>query len=247
LGGGHWWLTEGYWPLLDDLRQAMRAATPGKMLTTECNAETYARHFDGFLTWHCQVDKAVPVLAAIYGGKIQSFGRSYGGDHAAHRMRIAQSLVFGEQLGWIDPSIVLDDPDTGNMFRRYAKMRHHLLAHLARGTLARPPQTDGAITEVTADWAWGGKRIVTDSALQAAAWRAVDGSVAFLFANSSLQKLNFVWEFAAHDYGLEPGNLVVRPVDADGPEALQSTDGAFRREIDIEPLGVAAFVLSNAE
>jgi len=37
LGGGHWW-TEGYWKLLDAIRQTI---PPDRMLTTECNGEPY--------------------------------------------------------------------------------------------------------------------------------------------------------------------------------------------------------------
>ncbi len=69
-GGGHWW-NEGYWKMLELIRQDMR---PDQMLTTECNAEPFLRWFDGYLTWHWQYDGQVPAFPAVYGGAIQMFG-----------------------------------------------------------------------------------------------------------------------------------------------------------------------------
>ena len=51
LGGGDWWTVEGYWPMLSSLQ---RRLPPGKMITSECNAESYSRWLDGLLTWHFQ-------------------------------------------------------------------------------------------------------------------------------------------------------------------------------------------------
>ena len=89
------------------------------MITTECNAEPFIRWMDGYLTWHWQYDGAVPVFPAIYGGTIQMFGRSYGGGDTrdlALRMRAAQQLVYGEQLGWINPRMLLDS-ESKDFFR----------------------------------------------------------------------------------------------------------------------------------
>ncbi len=75
LGGGHWWV-EGYWEMLQSIRDAM---PEGGMLTSECNAEPYARWLDGYLTWTWQHDGQVPAFMAVYGGAIQMFGRAYRG------------------------------------------------------------------------------------------------------------------------------------------------------------------------
>ncbi len=58
LGGGHWWV-EGYWAMLQSIRDAM---PEGAMLTSECNSEPFARWFDGYLTWTQQHDGQVPAL-----------------------------------------------------------------------------------------------------------------------------------------------------------------------------------------
>ena len=102
LGGGHWWV-EGYWKMLQSIRDAM---PKDRMLTSECNAEPYIRWFDGYLSWTWQYDGQVPVFPAVYAGAIQNFGRAYRGGTTgdlALRMKAGQQLVFGEQIGWIDP------------------------------------------------------------------------------------------------------------------------------------------------
>jgi hypothetical protein len=199
LGGGHWWTQGGYWPLLSELQAKL---PPDKMITTECNAESYARWFDAYLTWHWQQQDMVPAFPAIYAGRVQLFSRAYnGGDQQAHWMRIGQQLVFGEQLGWVDPANILPHADTADFMRRAARARYDNLAYLAEGRMARPPKVEGQIPDVTADWAWSGKWIVTDSALQKGAWFAEDGSLLLVFANVSGEALSAELAFDAADYG----------------------------------------------
>jgi hypothetical protein len=193
LGGGYWWTTKGYWPMLTALNGTIDRKFPQKMLTTECTAEPFTHLFDAYLTWNYQYQGMVPAFAAIYGGKIQMFSRAYNGnDQQAHRMKMGQSLVFGEQLGWIGPGIVEKQPVTAGYLRRCSRVRHRLLKYLSEGRMARPPVVAGEVPQVTADWAWGGKRLITDSALQRAAWQAEDGSVAFVA---------FRWEAVRFDGG----------------------------------------------
>ncbi len=104
-GGGDWW-TAGYWEMLNRIHKDL---PPDRMLTTECNAEPYAHVFDGYLTWHWQYDGQVPAFPAVYGGALQMFGRAYRGGATkdlALRMKAGQQLVFGEQIGWLSPSVV---------------------------------------------------------------------------------------------------------------------------------------------
>lgn len=189
LGGGHWWNQEGYWPMLDGIRRAKPAET---MLTTECNAEPFLRWFDGYLTWHWQYDGQVPLFPAVYGGAVQMFGRAYRGGATkdlALRMKAAQQLVWGEQLGWLDPHLVRE---TNNFafFREAVRLRWNLRRYFHAGEMARPPALSGSIPSVTADWQWSGTWPVTTSALLAGAWRLPrDRSFVVLFANVSDQAI----------------------------------------------------------
>lgn len=186
LGGGHWWTTQGYWPMLTKLRADLAHEFPGKMLTTECTAEPYLHCFDGYLSWHWQENNAVPLFPAIYGDKIRLFSRSYGaaGDvDLVHRMKMAQQFVFGEQLGWLDPGVIKEEK-AGPYLRSLAQTRWRLREYF-RGRMMRPPVVEGDVERITGDWQWGGVRMVTLAAVQAGAFRAEDGRVAVVVTNFS--------------------------------------------------------------
>jgi hypothetical protein len=172
------------------------------------------------------------------------FSRAYNGnDQLAHRMKMGQSLVFGEQLGWIAPAIVDEHPDTAAYLRRCARMRQKLRAYLACGYMARPPQVTGDIPDVTADWAWSGEWPVTDSALQRAAWRAEDGSVAFVFANTTENPLPFAWHFDVAQYGLAATGLQIRELTEDTESDPAACEGVFDRGVTLDPVMVKAFIV----
>lgn len=244
LGGGHWWTQDGYWPMLTDLQARL---PEGKMITTECNAEPYVRWFDGYLTWHWQHQDMVPAFSAIYAGRIQLFSRAYGGnDQQAHCMKIGQQLVFGEQLGWLEPASILPHEDTADFMRRAAQLRYRLLDFLAWGRMGRPPRVEGNIPEVTADWAWYGKWMVTDSALQRGAWWARDGRLLLVFANTSSEPVSAELVFDPRTYGW-PGDarLTVAEQNLQGAGQPVVETGRFRRSLELPARGLLALVVQR--
>ena len=103
-GGGGWW-QKNYRELLSQLNSAK---PKDKVFTTEANAEVYSNSVDGFLSWMwggsiCDV----PAFMSIYGTKVCVFGRNtYGAvkkNDLAWKYNLAKELVFGQQLGWINP------------------------------------------------------------------------------------------------------------------------------------------------
>lgn len=236
LGGGQWWTKDGYWKMLTDLRAEIKRRHPEKMLTTECNAEPYAHLFDGYLTWHWQYQNQIPLFSAVYGGKVQMFGRAYRGGATkdlALRMKAAQSLVFGEQIGWIDPN-VYKDPIGGPFIRRMARLRYALKDYLAVGDMARPPRVVGDIPKVTADWQWSGEWIVTTDALLSGVWRAKDGRVALIFVNVTDLELSAELVFDGEKYGFKKGaRLLVTPRTEEGTQSAKSELSSFRRRITL--------------
>ena len=230
LGGGHWW-TEGYWALVESIRKAKPADC---MLTTECNAEPYTQVFDGYLTWHWQYDNQVPVFPAVYGGAIQMFGRAYRGGPGkdlALRMKAGQQLVYGEQIGWLDPGVI-HEKGNAEFLRQVVRLRYALRRYFYAGEMARPPRLLGTIPRVTADWQWSGSWPVTTDALLAGAWRLPrEKKLMLLLVNVSDEPVQATLDFDATRYDLPAGPLALTRIGQDGPEETAPVPRAFLRAV----------------
>jgi len=243
-GGGHWW-TAGYWELLDRIHKDL---PPDRMLTTECNAEPYAHVFDGYLTWHWQYDGQVPAFPAVYGGVLQMFGRAYRGGETkdlALRMKAGQQLVFGEQIGWLSPSVV-DEAENFAFFRQVVRLRWLLKRYFYAGQMARPPKLVGDIPRVTADWQWSGHWPVTTDALLAGAWSLpADKQLVLLFVNVSDLPLTVACDFDAEHHGLSGETFEAVELAAEGEGQKWTAPRAFRRDLTLSARTARAWQLSG--
>ena len=234
LGGGHWW-TEAYWALLDRIHQAM---PDDRMLTTECNAEAYAHRFDGYLTWHWQYDGQVPAFPAVYGGAIQMFGRAYRGGATkdlALRMKAGQQLVYGEQIGWINPGVI-HEKENAEFLRQVVRLRHHFRRYFYAGEMARPPKLVGEIPKLTADWQWSGEWPVTTDAVMTGAWAlSNENRLVLLFVNVGEEPVSAELDFDAGLYGLRAEKLRVVNLTAENEEESFTTPPSLRRELTFPP------------
>jgi len=239
LGGGHWW-NEGYWKMLDSIRQAMPR---GAMLTTECNGEPFIRWFDGYLTWHWQRDGQVPAFPAVYGGTLQMFGRAYGGGETrdlALRVKTAQQLVFGEQIGWLDPGII-KEKDNADFFRRVVSTRAQFSRYFYAGEMARPPKLIGDVPSVRADWQWSGHWWVTNDAVLTGAWQMPKAKrLVMIFANVSDEPVTAMVRFDPVAYGIRARKMVCEL--SLGDDALAETlplsferQSVFERQVVFKP------------
>jgi len=201
LGGGHWW-NEGYWKMLAAIRRAM---PPGTVLTTECNGEPFLRWFDGYLTWTWQRDGQVPAFPAVYGGTVQMFGRLYGGGETkdlAFRTKAAQQLVFGEQIGWLNPGII-QDQENAEFFKRVVSTRARFSRYFYAGETARPPKLIGPVPTLGADWQWSGRWWVTNAAVLTGAWQIPkERKLMMLFANVSDEPVTATVRFDPVAFGI---------------------------------------------
>jgi len=206
LAGGDWWNRE-YWKMFEKIRSELPKE---KMLTTECNAEPFTNVFDGYLTWHFQYQDQVPAFAAVYGGAVQTFGRAYRGGPSrvlADRMKAAEQLVYGEQIGWIDPRVV-DDPQRFPFFKDIVLTRYKYRDYFYKGEMIRPPKLLDEIPTITADWQWHGEWNITANAVQTGAWRKADengktASAVFFFVNVSEKPITSRVSVRLDEIGLE--------------------------------------------
>ncbi len=215
LGGGHWW-NEGYWKMLDSIRHAM---PPGTMLTSECNGEPFIRWFDGYLMWTWERDGQVPAFPAVYGGTVQMFGRLYGGGETkdlAFRTKAAQQLVFGEQIGWLDPGII-KEKENSEFFKQVVQTRSRLSRYFYAGEMARPPKLLGNIPSTKSDWQWSGRWWVTNDAVLTGAWKIpAEKKMVMMFANVSDESVTATIRFDPKAYGISARNIACEKWFADG-------------------------------
>jgi hypothetical protein len=245
-GGGHWW-TEAYGQMLSDIRSEM---PEDRILTTECNADAYAKWFDGYLTWHWQYDGQVPAFPAVYGGAIQMFGRAYRGGETkdlALRMKAGQQLVYGEQIGWLDPGVVRE-PENFSFLRQVVQLRHRLQRYFYAGQMGRPPKLHGQIPSVTADWQWHGHWPVTTAAIQCGVWQLpAERRAVALLVNVGDEPLALDVELHADDYDLPGDQIRVTPIAADGPQEWFAASPDIRRPITIPARTAVAWELDAGQ
>lgn len=238
LGGGHWWCEQGYWPLLEAIRRAM---PKDRVLTTECNAEPYARWFDGYLTWHWQYDGQVPAFSAVYGGAIQMFGRAYRGGPTrdlALRMKAGQQLVFGEQIGWLGPDAVRRAENFA-FLRQAIHLRWNLRRYFYAGEMARPPRLVGAVPRVTADWQWHNEWPVTTDQVLCGAWRLPrEGRMVLLFVNVGDTPVTARVDYDLRAYGFAKPAVRATRLTAEGRSESLDLTPKIDRSVTFAP-GIA--------
>lgn len=244
LGGGRWWNDRGYWPMLESIR----ARKPREnILTTECNAEPFLRWMDGYLTWHWQYDGQVPLFPVVYGGAIQMFGRAYRGGPTkdlALRMKAGQQLVWGEQLGWLDPGVV-KEPQNFAFFTNAVWLRWHLRRYFYAGQMARPPWVEGEVPTVTADWQWSGPWPVTTPAVMTGAWHLpAERRLVLLFANVGEAPVSGRLRYDLSAAGLTGRRFWVRQWTAQGGAAAEPAAPRVDTVVTFPPRHVWAWEFS---
>jgi hypothetical protein len=254
LGGGHWW-TEGYWAMLAEIR---RDKPQDRMITTECNAEPFVRWFDGYLTWHWQYDNQVPLFPAVYAGAVQMFGRWFAdvgrknfpndqereNHDRALRMKFAQALVFGEQLGWINPPLI-DEAENAAFVWRLAQLRWQFRPYFYAGRMGRPPKVEGEIPRLTADWKWGGKSIVTMPAVLSAQWiLGQKRQVLIVVVNASTESIPVRLAADLGEAFPDARTALVTGTWPEGNVSAQVEKAAFRAETTVAGLTARAWEIS---
>ncbi|MDD4124243.1 MAG: DUF6259 domain-containing protein [Eubacteriales bacterium] len=143
-GGGEWWC-RAYNTMLERIARSKPA---DRMLTTECTADPFLKHLDGYLTWIWIRNDQVPAFPAVFSDKIISYGTDYRGlgnldfrldgnlDEAGVRVFAAQSFLFGQQMGWITTQLFARMPHKDffiHLVNERAKFRRYFIGgHVLR-------------------------------------------------------------------------------------------------------------------
>ncbi len=110
-GGGSWWV-DSYRNLYTDIRE--KSLRPTQILMTEECAECYIDIFDLMLNVNLDFrwgNKPIPLFPIVYGDRAHFTGYCYIPTpiyDGSYRLITARTLLWGGQLGWIKPSMIMD-------------------------------------------------------------------------------------------------------------------------------------------
>jgi hypothetical protein len=139
-------------------------------------------------------------------------------------MKAGQQLVFGEQIGWIDPGVI-DQKENAEFMRQIDQLRWHLRRYFYAGEMLRPPKLIGNIPDVKADWQWAGEWWVATPAVLTGAWKLPqDDKLVLIFVNVSDETVHAKIDFNPTEYGIV------------GKEVKITTKGTEEISVDLKKL-----------
>jgi len=202
-GNGLWWVKE-YRLLMEQLR---KECPEGCGFTTESNAEVYADQMDGFLTWAWVDPDLVPFFPKVYAGHCAMFGRNTNGykkvDAQYFRFHVAQAVMFGQQIGWINADVV-DNEEKIDFLDLMCHVRWEYKDLFSEGYMMRPPKAMTNAKTFVADCSMGHTDMAAANMVQCSAWK--DGNeektVAF-FVNSGTEEETITFSWNLDEYGVE--------------------------------------------
>jgi len=194
-GDGASWVP-GYRQLVALSQERARAVKPEAVLTTEDHAEPFLDLFDGCLTCNSvfAASGLIPMFHHVYSGYAILYGRySTPPDSDEHalvfRMKNAQMLAWGTQLGWLDDQMLGVREEETAYFRRLAQAFVAGREWLLEGQMLRPGELRGDVPELQAEWHPG--QVATMPAIVHSAWCARDGRLGLVFTNLDTEPHQF--------------------------------------------------------
>lgn len=199
-GGGKWWMKE-YELTLQRFNAERRE---NNAYVVECNAECYMKGVDGFLTWIWLHSNQVPAFSAVYAGFVTMLGRNTNGkkknDVLFFKANTAQSLLYGQQLGWCNADVV-NDKSKFEFLKKMVLLRYENSELFSKGRLLRPPVVKSDI----ADEVTGPAMSFTDDYVirhvMSGAWRTKEGLVKIFVTNIADIEAHFEIKFSQSEYG----------------------------------------------
>lgn len=230
-----------WWKAFTDLIAGLRTETPEDFgIISECTAEVYSGAVDGMLSWTWTQVDCVPAFPRVYGGRTATVGRLYTSDkrkdHDYFRFQISQSLIFGQQLGWIHPEIV-DDPVQFPFFKKMARIRYDRNAFFAEAEMLRPPLVGGDAPTLNCLPYLRGKFLHHETLIQTGAWEDSKGNRTLFVINASDKETEFTLTVKESEYNL-PTDVVFTEQDGFTLAKVEHRDGRCILHCHMAPEGV---------
>lgn len=190
------WFEKGHHKVFSRIREEMHRRNPETVLTTEDNAETCVRNFDGLLCWRWMYMDQVPAFSAVYSGRTQLIGLTYNlkRDAEASFAKAAWQILGGGQLGWFSRDYFCHPGK--HDFRVWIKQLMHLrlamLPFFNEGKMARPLEYAAPIPEKVLFWGDHGTLRVNTPAISSSVWTFNGIYAAMIFNPSASEQKNKV-------------------------------------------------------
>ncbi len=209
-GGGSWWV-ESYRNLLDHVR---RTLPDGRYLATECTSDPYMKEIQAYLSWIWIKNDQVPAFMVVYNDYVTVFGRcyDYAPDAVGQDILAAQSLTFGEQMGWIKPEVYRTLQHKA-FYRKCVHAREALGSYFYDGRLLRSPIIRDAHRVRTTKMqfeAYGG--LLEHTATFSELWERRDGRKLLLLLNASPRETSPTLTLSLPDGVYPPHGDLTKPV-----------------------------------
>ncbi|MEM1212849.1 MAG: DUF6259 domain-containing protein [Planctomycetota bacterium] len=244
-GDGAAWLQQGYWPLLTKLRQHLATHHPQTILDSEDTAEPYMHLLDGMLPWRFSFNpENVPAFHAIYAGRVQLVGR-VGWRGIAMYPKLAEQLLYGEQLGWFKDSVLRHRRAMLPLFiKKLAHTRHTFLPFFNEGDMLRPLSHDSELLMITGDWGWTYKIEDTTPAVMHSVWGLGNSAVA-LFVNTSGQPVSVEMGGLHRSLPFDSSSVQLIEYQEGTGSTTQQVDPRQPRDVSVPGYSVVAWLIHD--
>jgi len=150
-------------------------------------------------------------------------------------MKTGQQLVFGEQIGWIDPDVV-HEKENAEFMRQVVRLRWRLRRYFYAGEMARPSQLGSEIPKARADWQWVGEWWVTTDVVLTGAWRLPqENKLVLIFVNVGDEPVSRQFHFDGSQYGIGGEQVRVTTITPEETGETFVAPRAFQRELNFTP------------
>ena len=233
-GHGDFW-----WKAYAELIAGLRAGAPEDFaVISECTAEVFSGAVDGQLSWTWTQVDSVPSFPRVYGGRVAIVGRLYTSnkrdDTDYFCFQFGQSLVYGQQLGWLHPEIV-DDPVQFPFLKKIVHLRLDHCELFAEGEMLRPPLVEGDVPLLDCTPYLRGQIWNHEKLIQTGAWEDASGNRALFVVNASGREADVTLSVYEEEYALPETVTAFDAEDGCTLLGMQSENGVRRLHCRLSP------------
>ena len=240
-----------WWKAYHELIAGIRADAPEDFaIISESTSEVYSGALDGYLSWTWVQIDSVPAHSRIYGGRTAIFGRvitnNKRDDVDYFRFNIAQSLVYGQQLGWIHPEIV-NDPVQFPFLKKLAGIRWEYRDFFAEAEMLRPPVVEGKMALLNCSAFLRGQIWNHEKLVQAGAWEDTCGNRNLFVINAGSTEAEVTLSVYENEYNLPQSIENFDVCDGFVLLGMESANGIRKLRCRIAPEGVGILNWRNTQ